>query len=52
MQQAERLLVEEDAAVAPIFFDGKARLVRNTIQNYVDHPYGGGIDISLWRLQG
>ena len=52
MQEAERVLVEEDAAVAPIFFDGKARLVRDTISNYVDHPYGGGIDISLWSLEG
>ncbi len=52
MQQAERVLVEEDAAVAPIYFDGRARLVRDTISNYVDQPYGGGIDISLWRLEG
>ena len=52
MQEAERVLVEEDAAVAPIYFDGRARLVRDTIKNYVDQPYGGGIDISLWRLEG
>ncbi|QIN82367.1 peptide ABC transporter substrate-binding protein [Rubrobacter tropicus] len=52
MQEAERLLVEEDAAVAPIFFDGEAELIRSNIKNYVDHPYGGGIDLSLWRLEG
>ena len=52
MQEAERLLVEEDAAVAPIFFDGEAELIRSSIKNYVDHPYGGGIDLSLWRLEG
>lgn len=52
MQEAERVLVEEDAAVAPIYFDGRARLVRDTIRNYVDQPYGGGIDIALWRLEG
>ena len=52
MQEAERLLVEEDAACAPMFYDGEVRLIRPTITNYVNHPYGGGIDISLWRLKG
>jgi oligopeptide transport system substrate-binding protein len=52
MQEAERLMVEEDAACAPMFYDGEVRLLRPTITNYVEHPYGGGIDISLWKLQG
>ena len=50
--EAERLMVEEDAACAPMFYDGEVRLVRPTITNYVDHPYGGGKDISLWKLKG
>jgi len=52
MQEAERLMVEEDAACAPMFYDGEVRLIRPTITNYVHHPYGGGIDVSLWKLKG
>ena len=50
--EAERILVEEDAATAPMFFQGQARLQKPFITRYVDHPYGGGIDLSLWEVQG
>jgi len=52
MQEAERLLVEEDAGAGPMFFDYDSNLIKPNIKNFVDHPYGGGIDISLWRLEG
>jgi len=51
MQEAERVLVEEDAGVGPMFFDYDANLIKPYIKNFVDHPYAGGIDISLWRLE-
>lgn len=50
--EAERILVEEDAGTAPMFFQGQARLQKPVITQYVDHPYGGGIDLSLWEIQG
>jgi oligopeptide transport system substrate-binding protein len=34
-----------------MFFDYDANLIKPYIKNFVDHPYGGGIDISLWRLE-
>lgn len=49
MMEGERVLVEEDAAVAPIFFEGKVRLLRPTITKYVDHQYGAGQDIRWWK---
>ena len=49
--EAEKLLVEEDAGVAPINFDGSARLQKPTITKYVNHAYGGGIDLSQWRIK-
>jgi oligopeptide transport system substrate-binding protein len=49
--EAEKLLVEEDAALAPWRFYGSAFLVNpDTISRFVDQPYGGGKDYSLWKL--
>jgi oligopeptide transport system substrate-binding protein len=49
--EAEKVLVEEDAGVAPIYFQGAAFLVKPYLKNYVYHPYGGGRDVSLWRVE-
>lgn len=49
--EAERILVQEDAGTAPMYFDGEASLVRPTIKNYVEHKYGAGIDVKWWRLE-
>jgi oligopeptide transport system substrate-binding protein len=48
--EAERVLVEEDAAVAPWRFYGQSYLVRPTITNFLNQPYGGGKDYSYWKL--
>jgi oligopeptide transport system substrate-binding protein len=47
--EAEKILVEEDAGVAPWRFYGEAYLVKPTI-TFVRQPYGGGKDYSLWKL--
>ena len=51
MLEAERLLVEEDAGCAPMYFEGQANLLRPTIKNFIEHPYGAGKDFKLWRLE-
>jgi oligopeptide transport system substrate-binding protein len=48
--EAEKILVEDDAGVAAWRFYGEAYLVRPTITNFVNQPYGGGKDYSLWKL--
>jgi oligopeptide transport system substrate-binding protein len=52
MLQAERVLVQEDAATAPMYFEGEAHLIRPAIGNYVDHQYGAGLDVYWWKLEG
>jgi oligopeptide transport system substrate-binding protein len=52
MLEAERLLVQEDAATAPMYFEGEAHLLRPTIKNFVDHQYGAGLDVYWWKLEG
>jgi oligopeptide transport system substrate-binding protein len=50
--EAERILVQEDMATTGVYFEGEVHLVRPTIKNYVDHKYGGGIDLKWWKLEG
>jgi oligopeptide transport system substrate-binding protein len=53
LMEAERILVEEDAAIAPVYFEGEAHLVRPSFQDtFVDHRYGGGADMRWWKLEG
>jgi hypothetical protein len=33
-----------------MYFQGQARLQKPYITRYVNQPYGGGRDISLWRI--
>jgi len=49
--EAERILVEEDAGLGPMYFEGEVYLIEPFIKDYVNHPYGGGIDISKWRVE-
>jgi len=49
--EAERILVKEDAAIAPTDFQGEAYLVRPSIKGFVDHKYGGGLDVRWWSLE-
>jgi oligopeptide transport system substrate-binding protein len=51
LRQAEIILVEDDAGTAPMYFQGQARLQKPFITRYVNQPYGGGRDISLWRIR-
>jgi oligopeptide transport system substrate-binding protein len=51
MLEAERILIEEDAGTAPLFFEGVTRLIEPFIKNFVYHNYGGALDIKLWRVQ-
>jgi oligopeptide transport system substrate-binding protein len=51
LKQAEIILVKDDAGTAPMYYQGQALLIKPTITRYVNQPYGGGKDISLWRIK-
>ncbi len=51
LEEAERILVTQDAGTAPMYFQGSARLQKPFITRYVNQPYGGGKDLSLWRVK-
>jgi oligopeptide transport system substrate-binding protein len=48
--EAERVLVEEDAACAPMFFEGQVRLVEPSIKNFVYYR-SGGYAMKEWRME-
>ena len=52
MLEAERILIEDTAGCAPMFFQGSARLQKPFITKFVWQPYGGGRDLSLWKAKG
>ncbi|MEH7391038.1 peptide ABC transporter substrate-binding protein [Bacillus sp. JJ1474] len=40
MQEAERILIEEDAAISPMYQSGLAQLKKPYVKGYVAHPFG------------
>jgi len=50
MLEAERLLIAEDAGLGPMFFEGEVRLIESFVKNFVYQPYGGALDVKLWRV--
>ena len=50
MLEAERVLIEEDAGLAPVYFEGQVWLIDPSIKNFVYYRSGGDA-IKLWRLQ-
>jgi oligopeptide transport system substrate-binding protein len=51
MLQAEKLLIEEDAATAPMFFQGTTRLINPEITGFLYHKYGGSLDLKLYKYE-
>ena len=50
--EAEKILITEDAGVAPMFFEGTTRLIEPFIKGFVYQPYGGSLTIRLYRIEG
>ncbi|HET7272692.1 MAG TPA: hypothetical protein VFI90_16590 [Rubrobacter sp.] len=51
MLEAEKILVTDDAGTAPMYFRGAAGLQKPFITRFVWQPYGGGRDLSLWKVK-
>ena len=50
MLEAERVLIEDDAGLAPVYFEGQVWLIDPSIENFVYYRSSGDA-IKLWRLQ-
>ncbi|MCR8644776.1 peptide ABC transporter substrate-binding protein [Paenibacillus sp. N1-5-1-14] len=40
LQDAEKVLIEEDAAVLPLYQSGVAKLTKSYVKNVINHPFG------------
>ena len=52
LEEAEKILIAEDAGCVPLYFEGTTRLIDPKIKNFVYHNYGGSLDLKLYRIQG
>jgi oligopeptide transport system substrate-binding protein len=48
--EAERILVEEQAAIAPTAYRGRALLVQPYLVNYKEHPYGPTLELKSMSI--
>jgi oligopeptide transport system substrate-binding protein len=49
--EAERLLIDEEAALAPLHFQGEAKLVKPHLKNWEEHPYGPSLEFKYARIE-
>ena len=49
--EAERILVEEQAAIAPSVYRGRALLVKPHLKNYQEHPYGPSLELKSMSIE-
>jgi len=49
--EAERILVEEQAAIAPTAYRGRALLVKPYLVNYKEHPYGPTLELKSMSIE-
>ncbi|NBJ69661.1 MULTISPECIES: peptide ABC transporter substrate-binding protein [Clostridia] len=45
LMKAERILLEEDSVLGPLYYQGSAYLQKPNIDNFVSHPYGARLDL-------
>lgn len=50
-REAERILVEDEAAIALAYFDGSALLTKPYLRNSFTFPYGADYSFKLWSLE-
>jgi oligopeptide transport system substrate-binding protein len=49
--EAERILVEDQAAIAPSAYRGRALLVQPYVKNYKEHPYGPSLELKNMSIE-
>ncbi|CAN5757580.1 peptide ABC transporter substrate-binding protein [soil metagenome] len=50
MSEAEKIIIEEEAALAPQYFAATPRLVKSGVENVINHPYGASLEIKYMSI--
>ncbi|MGF1470254.1 MAG: peptide ABC transporter substrate-binding protein [Rubrobacteraceae bacterium] len=51
MSEAEKILIEQEAAIAPQYFAATPRLVKSGIENVIYHPYGAQLELKYMSIE-
>ncbi|MEG1858407.1 MAG: peptide ABC transporter substrate-binding protein, partial [Pseudoflavonifractor sp.] len=51
MLDAEKLLVDTDAVISPLYYRGFAYLEKNTVKDLVTHPFGNPVEFKFASFQ-
>lgn len=49
--EAERILLEEDAVLGPLYYQGSAFLQKANVENLVNHPYGARLELKYVDIE-
>jgi len=49
--EAEGLLIEEEAALAPLQFQGNAKIIKPYLKNYHEHHYSPALEFKYARIE-
>lgn len=52
LQEAELILLKQDAVIAPLFQRGRAMLQKHYVKNLIEHPYGPGYSFKWAFIEG
>ena len=50
MSEAEQIIIEEEAAIAPQYFQATPRLVKSGVENVIYHPYGASLELKYMNV--
>jgi oligopeptide transport system substrate-binding protein len=51
LSEAEKILIEDEAVVAPTYHEAQIRLIRPNVKNLVFHPYGTVVDYKYASIE-
>ncbi len=51
MLDAERLLVETDAVISPLYYRGAAYLIKGNVEDLIVHPFGNPIEFKYAKIK-
>ncbi|KIL74002.1 Oligopeptide ABC transporter [Bacillus badius] len=52
LQEAEKILIEEEAAISPMYQSGSAQLRKQYVKGYIAHPFGVGASYKWVEIKG
>lgn len=51
LMKAEKVLLEKDAVLGPLYYEGSAYLEKKNVENLVNHPYGARLELKYVNVK-